>query len=176
MIFFHGNAEDLGISYEMLDHLRQSLKLNILAVEYPGYGIYNSQTLGSTTSSLTSSFVPSEPKILSDAESVLNFALTFTSLTNIILLGRSLGTGPATYLASKYSSRTSPSSQQQMIAALILMSPFTSMRSVATDKVGSLMSLIVPECFNNLERIKDVYCPTFILHGQKDSLIPLAQA
>ena len=24
----------------MLDHLRSSLKINILAVEYPGYGIY----------------------------------------------------------------------------------------------------------------------------------------
>jgi len=40
MIYFHGNAEDIGLSYEMLDHLKQSLKLNILAVEYPGYGIY----------------------------------------------------------------------------------------------------------------------------------------
>jgi hypothetical protein len=41
ILFFHGNAEDIGISYEMLDHLRDSLKINILAVEYPGYGIYN---------------------------------------------------------------------------------------------------------------------------------------
>ena len=40
LIYFHGNAEDIGLSYEMLDHLRASLKLNVLAVEYPGYGIY----------------------------------------------------------------------------------------------------------------------------------------
>jgi pimeloyl-ACP methyl ester carboxylesterase len=40
LIYFHGNAEDVGLSYEMLDHLRSSLKVNILAVEYPGYGIY----------------------------------------------------------------------------------------------------------------------------------------
>ena len=40
IIFFHGNAEDLGYSYEMLDHMRSSLKINILAVEYPSYGIY----------------------------------------------------------------------------------------------------------------------------------------
>lgn len=40
MIFFHGNAEDIGISYEMLDHMRTALKINVLAVEYPGYGVY----------------------------------------------------------------------------------------------------------------------------------------
>ena len=43
ILFFHGNAEDLGISYEMLDHLRGALKINILAVEYPGYGIYQDE-------------------------------------------------------------------------------------------------------------------------------------
>ena len=42
IIFFHGNAEDIGISYEMLDHLRTALKINVLAVEYPGYGVYES--------------------------------------------------------------------------------------------------------------------------------------
>ena len=41
MMYFHGNAEDIGLSYEMLDHLRSSLKINVLAIEYPGYGIYN---------------------------------------------------------------------------------------------------------------------------------------
>jgi abhydrolase domain-containing protein 17 len=40
IIFFHGNAEDIGISYEMLDHMRTALKINVLAVEYPGYGVY----------------------------------------------------------------------------------------------------------------------------------------
>ena len=40
LIYFHGNAEDIGLSYEMLDHLRSSLKINVLAVEYPNYGIY----------------------------------------------------------------------------------------------------------------------------------------
>jgi hypothetical protein len=38
----------------MLDHLRDSLKINILAVEYPGYGIYNWDS-------------PTEAKIFRDA-------------------------------------------------------------------------------------------------------------
>jgi len=40
MIYFHGNAEDLGHSVEFILSLRVKLKMNILAVEYPGYGIY----------------------------------------------------------------------------------------------------------------------------------------
>ena len=41
MIYFHANAEDIGLSYEMLDHIRSTVRINILAPEYPGYGIYN---------------------------------------------------------------------------------------------------------------------------------------
>lgn len=79
----------------MLDHVRDSLKINVLAVEYPGYGIYDEPMLGAVGAS-----GPTEEKILRDAELVLNFALTQTSLSNIIVLGRSLGSGPATHLAS----------------------------------------------------------------------------
>ena len=30
----------LGISYQMLDHMRSMLHVNILAMEYPSYGAY----------------------------------------------------------------------------------------------------------------------------------------
>lgn len=40
LIYFHGNAEDLGYSYEFSSTLRTKLKVNVLVVEYPGYGLY----------------------------------------------------------------------------------------------------------------------------------------
>ena len=40
LIYFHGNAEDVGLAYDFLDNLRCSLMVHILAIEYPGYGIY----------------------------------------------------------------------------------------------------------------------------------------
>jgi fermentation-respiration switch protein FrsA (DUF1100 family) len=55
------------------------------------------------------------------------------------------------------------------------MSPYTSIKNVAYSKVG-LLSWILPEMFNNLSRINNVSCPTFILHGQRDTLIPIEQA
>lgn len=68
IIFFHGNAEDLGISYEMLDHMRSALKINVLAVEYPGYGVYEDPG------------GPDESKICADAELVYNFVVNMTFL------------------------------------------------------------------------------------------------
>jgi len=52
----------------MLDHLRTSLKINIIAVEYPSYGIY--QDPGGC----------SHDKIMSDAEDVFTFILKETRL------------------------------------------------------------------------------------------------
>ena len=41
LIYFHANAEDIGLAYPMLDCIRQWARINVLAPEYPGYGIYN---------------------------------------------------------------------------------------------------------------------------------------
>ena len=40
LLFFHGNAEDLGIAYRVLNQIKQSLKMTILAIEYSGYGLF----------------------------------------------------------------------------------------------------------------------------------------
>jgi len=40
LLFFHANAEDIGMCKDFLYHLRDILRVNILAMEYAGYGIY----------------------------------------------------------------------------------------------------------------------------------------
>lgn len=152
LIYFHGNAEDVGLSYEMLDHLRASLKLNILAVEYPGYGVYQEE--GGCDAE----------RITQDCDVIYRFVLKEIKgleEKDILLFGRSMGSGPASYLASNYRP-----------GALILMSPYTSIRNVVRSKVGSFLSNLVAEHFDNLKLMPKVRCPTFIVHGQKDSLIP----
>ena len=44
-LYFHGNAEDLGMTRAFLRGLRSSLCVNILAIEYPGYGIYSGKKM-----------------------------------------------------------------------------------------------------------------------------------
>jgi abhydrolase domain-containing protein 17 len=129
----------------MLDHLRSSLKLNIMAVEYPGYGIYEEQ--GGCDAD----------KITQDCDIVYKFILQEISGVeekDLILFGRSMGSGPASFLASQYRP-----------GALILMSPYTSIKNVVKSKVGWLLSTMVAEHFDNLKMMSKVVCPTFIVHG-----------
>ena len=40
IIYFHGNAEDIGLAYDFLYQLGHVLRMHVLAVEYSGYGLY----------------------------------------------------------------------------------------------------------------------------------------
>lgn len=60
LLFFHGNAEDVGLAAELLEHLSEALKVHILAVEYPGYGVYRTKE-------------PTEQLIFDDALRVYDF-------------------------------------------------------------------------------------------------------
>lgn len=51
-----------------------------------------------------------------------------------------MGSGPASFLASQYRP-----------GALILMSPYTSIKNVVKSKVGWLLSTMVAEHFDNLK-------------------------
>ena len=64
-----------------------------------------------------------------------------------------MGSGPATYLAANFNP-----------GALILMSPYTSIKNVVKSKVGWL-SFLVAEHFDNIKLMSKVECPTFIVHG-----------
>jgi len=40
MLYFHANAEDIVLAHELLDYIRTLLRIHIIAIEYPGYGLY----------------------------------------------------------------------------------------------------------------------------------------
>ncbi len=153
LLFFHGNAEDVGIAAELLDYLRSMLMVHVLAVEYPGYGVYNG--------------TPDAGQIYRDAEAVFDYLVRVHGIRQeqILLFGRSIGSGPATYLASE----RNPS-------ALLLLAPFKSIRSLIYDSFGAVASGFVRDRFQNVEMIKKVTCPTFIVHGQKDTLVSPAHS
>ena len=62
---------------------------------------------------------------------------------DVILFGRSMGTGPASYLGSV----SNP-------AALILLSPYTSLRDAVKSLLGVIPSMLVKDRFLNIEYIK----------------------
>ena len=128
LIYFHANYEDLGQTYTFLQTLSISLQMNILAVEYPRYGVYMSLVCDAET-------------IQQDAVIIYKFLINIMNIKeeNIILMGRCIGSGPSTYLASKYNPK-----------ALVLISPFTSIKDAVKsifDKslIGWLAEKLVSE-------------------------------
>jgi hypothetical protein len=73
---------------------------------------------------------------------------------NILIFGRSIGSGPATHLAANRNP-----------GILILMSPFTSLRNVVSNIAGKFLSYAIKERFKNIDLMEKVKCPTFIIHG-----------
>ena len=112
------------------------MRMHVLAVEYPGYGLYKTSP-------------PDENKIKEDADIVFDYLTKFVGVkaSDIILFGRSMGTGPATYLASK-----------NKAYSLLLMSPYTSIKDVSRSLLGKLSFLLTPivyERFRNIDMMKD---------------------
>lgn len=148
VIFGHGNAELIDFWPQTLKNFNQ-MGIGLLLVEYPGYG--------------RSSGTPSEQSIQ------LTFVAAYDAIASrkdvdpsrVVLFGRSLGGGAVCALALERPS-----------AALILMSTFTSVHSMAA-KFG-VPKFLVRDPFNNLEAVKRYRGPVLLIHGLHDSIIPFS--
>ena len=151
ILMFHGNAEDIFGARCMGETLVQKLHMNVIIVEYPGYSIYFSE--------------PSADEIINNTTIVYDFIKNKLKIDdkNIFIFGRSIGTSPAIYLASKRKPN-----------ALITISAFTSIKAVADNLVGFL-KIFVKERMTSIDYIKKVTCPIIFIHGQKDPLIPFKE-
>lgn len=150
LLFFHANAEDLGMCFSLLQHMRDQFKVNVLAPEYPGYG-------------LLAKMPPSEDLLNHLALTVCRYLVDEMQVRypQIVLCGRSLGSGPAVHLAAKFP-----------VGGLILISPFASVKAAVRSIAGRVMALGFDDAFPNDKIIANVTCPTLFIHGEKDSLLP----
>ena len=121
MIYYHANGQDLINCYDFVKKMSLYLQIDVLIVEYPGYSIYKQEQ-----------YVPSSDKILNDVPFVICYLMKIGySQQNIVVFGRSIGTGPATFIAAKYK-----------IRGLILLSPFTSFKGIVQSLYGPMASLM----------------------------------
>ena len=146
IIFFHGNSEDIFSAENIGLYFKNNLNMNIIIVEYPGYSIYENKK-------------PEPKQIYDDSLTVFNWLMNKLKIdrNNIFIYGRSLGTSPAIYLSSKIHPK-----------ALILVSAFTSIKDIGSDK---FCSLFVEDIFVSIHYINFVECPVLLIHGENDSII-----
>jgi pimeloyl-ACP methyl ester carboxylesterase len=87
-------------------------------------------------------------------------------LEHIILLGHSLGSGPAARLAVEH-----------RVAALVLFGAFTSIPDAAAERYPHLpVRHIAGVRFDSLARLPDVHVPVVIAHSPADRVIPFSNA
>lgn len=150
ILFSHGNAEDLGMIYDWFNDLARVLRVNIMAYDYTGYGKSNGQ--------------PCEEFVYADIEAAYQYLLEARKIMpeSIVLYGRSLGSGPSCYLASK------TAKEGRSVAGVILQSPLLSAFRVAFN----FRFTMVWDKFPNIDYAPHIRCPVFIVHGTQDEVVP----
>lgn len=149
LLYLHGNAGHIG---HRADRVRPYLDagFGVLLVEYRGYGGNPGQ--------------PSEAGFYTDARAALDFlAQQGVTPARIVLYGESLGTGVAVQMAVECE-----------CGALVLEAPFTSVVAVAQSRYWMFpVRHLVLHKFDSLSKIARVHCPVFMMHGERDRVIPI---
>ncbi|HKP59618.1 MAG TPA: alpha/beta hydrolase [Polyangiales bacterium] len=147
LLYLHGNAGNLAGRSELLEYF-SGLGANLLALEYRGYG----QSEG----------VPSEAGLYADARAAHAWLRERTPAARIVVMGESLGGGPACELAAS-----------EPIGGLILVATFTSVPAMAAHYYPWLPTRwIVRTRFDNLSKIARVRVPKLFVHSRMDEVIP----
>ena len=149
LVFAHGNGELIDFWADAFDEPRR-WGVGCLLVEYPGYG----RSAGS----------PSEASIARAMTGAYDLATALPGVdpTRVVAYGRSLGGGAACDLV-----------RHRPVAALVLESTFTSVRSFLHSR---LLGFLLPDPFDNLSLVQSYAGPLLIVHGTRDTLIPVAHA
>jgi len=100
-----------------------------------------------------------------DALSFYKLAMEKTTAENIIIYGKSLGTGVASYLASSKPCKT-----------LVLETPYYSMTSMSQTYVPIYPARLLRYTFPTNEYLKVAKVPVIIFHGTGDEVIPYKQS
>lgn len=154
VIYFHGNRENLQTLWQadLFSEWKQ-LSLICLAIDYPGYGLSKGKS--------------SEEAIYQASHAALLWVRQHFPDSPIIVCGWSLGAAVAVQAASAH---------RELVNALVVLSSWASLRDVAARHYPNWMvRLLLTEKYNAMENAKKVICPTLVVHGQRDFLIPISQ-
>jgi hypothetical protein len=144
IIYFGGNAENVDYLAPLMTQWLPSFAVYL--VNYRGYG--------------GSSGLPSETALFQDALAVYDHIKTGHS--DISVIGRSLGSGVAVFLAAN-----------RDVGKLVLVTPYDSIQSIAKQMYPVYpISIMLKDKFDSLGRVKSVSAKTLILIAENDRIIP----
>ncbi len=144
IIYYGGNAERVS---GRIDKFNAAFKdHSVYLIYYRGYGHSDGE--------------PTEQALYDDALAI--FDDIKQRHKQIAVIGRSLGTGIATYVAS-----------QREVSHTVLVTPYDSIENIAIDRyIGVPVNLLLKDKFESWKRAKDITSNTLALIAEKDYVVP----
>ncbi|MDP6563218.1 MAG: alpha/beta hydrolase [Alphaproteobacteria bacterium] len=149
IVYFQGNGGNIGNRIYKTRQL-MAAGYGLLLVGYRGYGGNDGK--------------PTEDGLYDDGRAALAFlAEQGIPPERTVLLGESLGTGVAVRMAAEHD-----------VAAVMLEAPYTSTADVGQAAFFFLpVKLLIYDRFEAVEQIARIEAPLLVVHGERDSTIPV---
>ena len=181
LLYFHGNACDLGQIASNLEAWHRATQFQVVAFEYPGYG-----TL--------SAIKATERGLVEHVQHAMRSLMqhpSFEHVREIVLVGQSLGAAAALCATSFVENELAPECHavgdtlKLKIGGLVLVSPFASLQQMAqhacserssSSCTGKLAEKLVSHRLDNTERIATITCPCLLIHGTEDAVVPFVHS
>lgn len=147
IIYYGGNAEDISLNLNDLGNIHAS---SFLLMNYRGYG--------------GSSGKPTQKHLFEDAVAIYDDIVKKHSIhpSGIYLLGRSIGSSIASYVAS-----------QRKVGGLILVTPFDSLEHLVRKLFRWIpIGWLFKNSFNTCKYLSHVNCKILVLEAGQEEVIP----
>ncbi|WP_170834738.1 alpha/beta hydrolase [Natronincola peptidivorans] len=151
IIYYGGNAEEVSHMVRNWDHFSG---YSLLLVNYRGYGLSEGR--------------PKEKHLHKDAVVIFDEMIKREDIDkeNIVVMGRSIGTGVAVAIAEK-----------KDIHGVILITPFDSLIKVVQNKMRIIPAdWILRNRFDSIEKAPNIKQPLLVLAAKDDKVIPSQHA
>jgi len=154
VLMMHGNAGSATWRWPWSALLRGAGFADVRVLEYPGYGDRPGQ--------------PAEDTLIAAAVEAVRLWSAERDGAPVYLLGESLGTGVASGVYER---------APQLVAGLLLLVPFDSIRAVGQARVPFLpVGWIMRDHFDSARRLAGVDVPTVIVAAADDEVVPVRHA
>jgi uncharacterized protein len=150
ILYFHGNGGSVSTRWDK--NMAYAEKFGVLAVDYRGYGGNPGE--------------PSEESFVADGLAAYDWLVAKgIASEKILMLGESIGTGVAVQVAAA-----------KPVRAVALEAPYANAVDIGAERYWFMpVRLLMKDQFRSSDHIQKIKAPLFIIHGNKDRVVPFAQ-
>jgi hypothetical protein len=147
IFFLHGNKGNLN-DQDQAARFYTSLGYDFFSFDYRGYG-------------KSSGHISSEEQFFNDVKTAYAYCLKKYDEKEITIIGYSLGTGPASYLASVVKA-----------PKLLLIAPYYSLKKMTVHRYKVIPTFLVKYPFDTYLHMEQARQKKLIVHGDLDAVLP----